>query len=221
MKEHKETNTEQLILKCAEEVFLERGFDGAKTTEIAKRAGVNHAMLHYYFRTKQNLFDVIFKNKVELFATSFSNTLAQELPLFDKIRQAIELHFDFIAQNPRLPFFLYTEIINNDERKLLFINTVKAKVENTIIEFDKSLSKEIEKGNIRKIDVTQLLLNIIALNVTTFMAYPIIETLIENEEERKKLIETRKKNNVEFIINSIRLDPDKPKYVQTSLNFDM
>lgn len=219
MEENKDINTEQFILQCAEEVFLERGFDGAKTTEIAKRAGVNHAMIHYYFRTKQNLFNIVFKNKVELFATSFSNTLKQDLPLFDKIAQAIEVHFDFLANNPRLPFFLYTEIVNNDERKRMLINAVTAKVDDTITELENLLEEEYSKGTIRKIKVAELLMNIAALNVTTFLAYPLIEVMIDNTEEIKQLIEDRKKSNIEFVINSIKIEKVQPIYKQTSLDF--
>lgn len=59
----KETTTEQLILEAAEAEFLEKGYGKARTTEIARRAGVNHSMLHYYFRTKENLFEVMFQKK--------------------------------------------------------------------------------------------------------------------------------------------------------------
>ena len=59
------SNTEQSILKAAEKEFLKKGFSGSKTTEIAKEAGVTHAMLHYYFRTKENLFNKVFEEKSE------------------------------------------------------------------------------------------------------------------------------------------------------------
>lgn len=215
----KEQNTEQFILQCAEEVFLERGFDGAKTTEIAKRAGVNHAMIHYYFRTKQNLFDVVFKNKVELFASSMSNTLKRDIPLFDRIRSAIEVHFDFIAANPRLPFFLYTEIVNHDDRKRLFLSMIMEKVKDVIGGLEDSLAGEHAKGTIRKIGATELMMNIAALNITTFLAYPLMEVLIDGKEKIDRLIEERKQSNVEFVLNSIKTDSPKPKYTQATLDF--
>lgn len=219
MQENKEANTEQFILQCAEEVFLERGFDGAKTTEIAKRAGVNHAMIHYYFRTKQSLFDVVFKSKVELFATSFSDTMAQDLPLFEKLKQAIEEHFDFLAKNPRLPFFLYSEIANSDQRKHIFIDAVMEKVKDTIHELEEALAEEHAKGTIRKMKATELLMNIVALNVTTFLAYPLLQVLVTDPEEEKEMVEQRKAGNVEFVLNSIKLERAQPSYKQTSLDF--
>ena len=62
------SNTEQSILKAAEKEFLKKGFSGSKTTEIAKEAGVTHAMLHYYFRTKENLFNKVFEEKARQLA---------------------------------------------------------------------------------------------------------------------------------------------------------
>ncbi len=219
MQENKEANTEQFILQCAEEVFLERGFDGAKTTEIAKRAGVNHAMIHYYFRTKRNLFDMVFKSKVELFATSFSDTMTQDLPLFEKLEQAIEHHFDFLAKNPRLPFFIYSEIVNSDEYKHVFIDAVIEKMIETIHELEDALADEHAKGTIRKMKATELLMNIMAVNVTTFLAYPLLQVLVARPEDEEEIIEQRKKSNVEFVLNSLKLERMQPTYKQTSLDF--
>ena len=64
MGEKEDKNTEQAILKAAEEEFLKKGYALSKTTDIAKQAGVTHAMLHYYFRTKENLFEKVFSQKV-------------------------------------------------------------------------------------------------------------------------------------------------------------
>lgn len=66
--EIKDRNTEQNILDAAEAIFLEKGYSGTTTTEIAKRAGVNHAMLHYYYRTKENLFEIIFEKQVKKYS---------------------------------------------------------------------------------------------------------------------------------------------------------
>lgn len=219
MEPNKRTNTEQTILRCAEEVFLERGYDGARTTEIAQRAGVNHAMIHYYFRTKLDLFNVIFQDKLSLLTDSFADTLIQERPFFDKIRLAVETHFDFMSDNPKLFFFLYSEIVNNAERKKLVAEFIEPKVRPILNILDKDMKKEVEKGNIRKVKALEILLNIISLNVITFLGLPLIETLCRDEGEVKNFMSERKANNVESIINSLRPHTDKPKYVQTSLDF--
>ncbi len=220
MSDIKDTNTEATILRCAEEVFLERGFDGAKTTEIARRAGVNHAMIHYYFRTKKNLFNVVFEEKLELLATSFSNSLSQNIPFFDKIRHAVESHFDFISENPRLLMFLYTEVVNDDDRKQLLATNILPKARKFLEELEKGVNEEVAKGTIRAIKPIEILLNIIALNVTTFLAFPLMEVVLGEGEMMDAIMAERKESNVEFILNGMKIHTTKPNYTQTSLSFD-
>lgn len=83
----KETNTEQLLPEAAEAEFLEKGYGKARTTEIAKRAGVNHAMLHYYFRTKEHLFEVVFRNKAALMSEVLYFSFNQDLPFLEKVKK--------------------------------------------------------------------------------------------------------------------------------------
>lgn len=101
-----QNSKEELILKAAEEEFMQKGFDGAKTTAIAARAGVTHAMLHYYYRTKENLFNKVLDDKLGIMIeTIFSTFRDQEVPFLDKIKMAIEVHFDFFVRNPGFTTF--------------------------------------------------------------------------------------------------------------------
>ncbi|MCD7898329.1 MAG: TetR/AcrR family transcriptional regulator [Bacteroides sp.] len=83
----KETNTENLILEAAEAEFMEKGYGKARTTEIARRAGLNHAMLHYYFRTKEHLFEVVFERKAKLMSEIMLFTFQQDLPFLERIKK--------------------------------------------------------------------------------------------------------------------------------------
>lgn len=93
-----ETDKEQLILKAAEEEFLEKGYNGAKTTSIAQKAGVTHAMLHYYYRTKEKLFELVFRNKVRLIADSLKYILDENNNFEDAIANFIHVHFEFLKK---------------------------------------------------------------------------------------------------------------------------
>ena len=117
------SNTEQSILKAAEKEFLKKGFSGSKTTEIAKEAGVTHAMLHYYFRTKENLFNKVFEEKAKQLADTFLSRVDESLPFLEKIKCFIEAHFDLLTANPELPLFIYREILTNECGKEARINT--------------------------------------------------------------------------------------------------
>ena len=94
-------NKEQAILEAAEREFIAKGFAGARTTSIAEAAGVTHAMLHYYFRTKEQLFERILDEKMRLMGESVLAAFGQPgLPLAERLRDGIERHFDFIMANP-------------------------------------------------------------------------------------------------------------------------
>ena len=96
---------------AAEQEFLTKGFDGARTTSIADAAGVTHAMLHYYFRTKEQFFGRILNEKMALMATSMVAVMGNpSLPLVERIGQGIGQHFDFLMTNPELPRFIINEV---------------------------------------------------------------------------------------------------------------
>jgi len=198
-------NTEQNILNAAEKVFLEKGFDRATTTEIARLAGVNHAMLHYYYRTKENLFAKIFSTKVEEVIHSLLFILSQDMPFQDKIKHGIEAHFDYLAKNPKLPFFIMNEFLLHSGRVKIFQPSILIAVNHLYASFDRDINQELALGTIRPITAENLLYNIIALNVCAFIAQPAITELFNwNNTNYKQFVEERKKENVETILNGLR-----------------
>lgn len=202
--EKSDISTEQTILEAAEQEFLEKGFAGAKTTVIAKRAGVNHAMIHYYFRTKENLFTMVFQQKIQVLATSFSQSFDPDLSFFEQLELAIGTHFDFIAANPRLLFFVYGEIITDDKRKKMLVRSVMPKLKNIVKRLKEGIENEVENGTIHFIRPTELLMNIIALNAITFLAMPLLQIIKRNDAEVENLLKQRKENNIHFIINGLK-----------------
>ena len=205
MVEKKDITTEQTILEAAEYEFLEKGFAGAKTTAIAKRAGVNHAMIHYYFRTKENLFSMVYQQKIKTLAESFSQSFNQDLPFFEQLRLAIGNHYDFVAANPKLLFFIYGEIITHDERKKMLVRSVFPKLKGIVKRLKDRIDAEVENGSMRFIRPTELLMNIIALNAITFLAMPLLQVIRRNDKEVEKLLLQRRENNIQFIINGLRV----------------
>lgn len=200
-----EINTEQAILAAAEKEFIEKGYALSKTTEIAKAAGVTHAMLHYYFRTKDNLFEKVFQEKTRLIASSFAAIVNDDLPFMEKIAKSVEFHFDFLAENPKLPFFVLNEIIANETRKetckYIFLPTIKQ----TQRKLSKELKEEIEKGTVCSIEASDLLLSIVSLNAFVFLAYPVVDMIAnENGIAAKAFLEQRKQENIKMILARLR-----------------
>ena len=205
MTEEKTPDTAQVILDSAERLFLEKGFALTSTTEIAREAGCNQALVHYYYRTKERLFESIFEMKVRLFIRSFMAIGNRDIPFAEKLREKIEAHFDILAKNQRLPFLIMNELLTNDAR----IKSIREKIEDlghTVLgQFEAELSVEIEAGRIRPIAPLDLVLTIISMNVSLFLARPILDELLGLDDAAfKELVARRKKENVTFILNGLR-----------------
>ena len=199
-------NTEQILLEAAEKLFIEKGFDGAKMTEIARLAGVNHALLHYYFRTKENLFNQIFEQKASQILKSFLTVTDDDAPFFEKLKDGIEAHFDFISKNPKLPLFVLREVVLDKSRRVFLEKNLFPMGEMLYKNFKTSIRKEVKKGTIRPVKALDLLLNIVSLNIFAFIAAQIMFDM-DAEENQKKIqifLEERKRNNVKLIINSLK-----------------
>jgi len=204
--ENNEVNTEQIILEAAEAEFLEKGYGNAKTIAIAQKAGVSHSMLHYYFRTKEQLFQKIFKDKVQKFTQVFSVVFEQNTDFKETLRRIIETQFKFVAQNPQLPMFIIREILSNKENREWAIKTFFPHIFPFLSTIEKMLNTEIAKGTIRPIVIQNLLMNILAINISTFVALPILkENLqLENDEMLENFLSERCESNVQFILNAIK-----------------
>lgn len=197
---------EQTILEVAERLFLEKGFKLTSTTEIAKKVGCNQALVHYYFRTKDNLFNSIFEQKFKLFFQGiFEMKNLSELQFQDKLRYIIEAHFDLLKKNPRIPALILNELSRQPEQVTILREKLRKIPEELMIEWNAELQDEIKKGNIRDISLIDLIYSMIALNVSMFVMMPLIEKLLMlDETQREFMIQHRKAENVDFVLKSLR-----------------
>lgn len=197
--------TEQVILETAERLFLEKGFALTSTTEIAKKAGCNQALVHYYFRTKENLFQQIFMQKVQLFASTFLSIDDEDLPFEEKLQRKIEAHFDLLSANPKLPFLLLNEVFTNPERLMQIKEKIELLPLMMLNRLDRELREEIDKGQIRPISTIDLIINVLSLNIFLFLSRPILSVLLNSPEENwPELEKHRKQEIVTTILNSLR-----------------
>ncbi len=201
-----EQKTEQVILDAAEIEFLNKGFGLTKTTEIAARAGVNHALLHYYFRTKENLFEKVFEKKVQELSDSLLTIIGQDCSFLDRVKGGIEAHFDFIASNPKLPHFVFNELIQNP-RRLEKCKPLIAPVFKAVYKTMKNgVFNAIREGEIREIEPMHLMYDIVSMNVVVFMMQPVIGEIVEIEgKEYSEFLKQRKAENVETVLSRLRI----------------
>ena len=197
---------EQQILAAAEQEILTRGYDGARTTSIAQAAGVTHAMLHYYFRTKEQLFERIVDEKFETMSHSMFAIMGDpSLPIVERIKGGIEAHFDFVAQNPLLPRFVINEIISRPERYDVLYKRVGAIIDNVYRGLQSEINRSAEYGEIERVDIKMLFISIMSLNIFTFLAYPFMEPLMgELMANRERFLAERKAENIETILRRIK-----------------
>lgn len=200
MDKKKTQSKKELILKAAEYEFMANGYEATKTTQIAERAGVTHAMLHYYFQTKENIFKKIYEDKINMLKEPIVALVEnKEMELSQRIDTIIETHFEFLKANPTLPYFVISEMNNNP----LLIETMKENIGEVMGKSYKKLQKEIDEyvaqGIINPITALDLLLDIVSLNVSAFVMLPIMKSVVSNKDEQNAILEQRKREIKETI----------------------
>ena len=196
-------DTEQKILESARNVFIQKGLAGARMQDIADQAGVNKALLHYYFTSKDKLFNIVFEQEFGNFFSSLAQVIASDQPLFEKIKKVVALDIEKLSQFPDMPIFVLNEVSRNPEVILSRLQNIP--VEMVLGLFQQQINAEVERGNIRPIAAGQLLVNIQSLCVFPFLARPMLRGVMKmNEEEFKAMIQLRKNEVAEFIINGIK-----------------
>lgn len=196
-------NTEQKIFEAATELFLEKGVDRTSVREIAARADINLALMNYYFRSKENLFDAIFSQLVKTNTRKLIKILDSDLGLEEKIRQYVGVYIDMLSENPLLVSFVMSILHRSRDR------ITEMKAVSSLYSTDKfalQIIEEGKKGNIRRTDPTQLYVDMLSL-----IAFPFaIKSLVMDkrtftEEEFAAFIKDRKERIPDMLIESLRV----------------
>jgi AcrR family transcriptional regulator len=195
-------DTENLILDAARKVFIRNGFEGTTMQMIADEADINKALLHYYYRNKDRLFEGVFMEAFGKMLPKIQQILFSEKPFMEKIGIFVESYITTLQEVPEIPMFILHEIHRNPER--VIANVSKSGINPAA--FKEMIEAEVKKGTIREIDPYQLLVNMLAMCIFPFAAKPIIQGFIFRNDEKKFLefIEKRKTEVTIFIINSIK-----------------
>lgn len=198
----KEHSTEQAILQAAKKVFIRKGLEGARMQEIADEAGINKALLHYYFRSKDKLFEGIFVEAFQKLVPDILELLDSDLPLFEKIEMFTGKYIATFIENPMVPGFIMHELSRDPERIVNVIRNIGIKPQ----VFVKQIEKEIKIGNIIPVHPYHLIVNMLSMCIFPFVASPILTNVLFNQKTEKynEFIVQRKKEVPEFIINAIK-----------------
>lgn len=199
----KDHNAEERILAAAKKVFTTKGMAGARMQDIADEAGINKALVHYYFRDKDKLFEVVFLAEAQKFFPKINSIFNSEVPLFEKIENFVAEYIDEMQENPYLPWFVMNELHRDPDQFMYKIwgekNLPKPQ---KLLE---QIEKEVKKGTIKRISPIHLLMNLLSMTIFPFVARPMLtRNLRLNETQFKEVMDQRKKEIPKFIFDSIR-----------------
>ncbi|MDQ3291951.1 MAG: TetR/AcrR family transcriptional regulator [Bacteroidota bacterium] len=202
VKKEKDQSTEQRILQAAKTVFIHKGMAGARMQDIADEAGINKAMLHYYFRSKEKLFEVIFREAVGRFLPKLNSIIAMESSLFEKIQIFCREYIDVLTDNPYIPLFVVNEA---NKQPYEFLGAMMGSNKPNLGALINQIEEEIKQGIIKPISPAQLLLNMMSMCIFPFLGRPIWNFLSGMDElQFNFLMQQRKEEVATFIINSIK-----------------
>lgn len=202
-----ELNAEERILAAARKIFVKKGYDGARMQAIADEAGINKAMLHYYFRNKDLLYERIF---VEFTGKLFPNINAvlsnESLDIFEKVEKFVETYIHFLAQNPDIPIFIIGEMSKRPEVLQKVFNEKEAKNEAPMVaKFAMELMQESAKGKIKAMNPFHFMISVVSMCAFPFAAKPMVQIIMKmSEEDFNLFVQERKKEIVTLLHSAMR-----------------
>ncbi|MCC6601505.1 MAG: TetR/AcrR family transcriptional regulator [Crocinitomicaceae bacterium] len=181
-------STEEKIKLAARKVFTEKGFAATRTRDIAEAAGINLALLNYYFRSKQKLFDLIMMENVQLFIEAIKNVLDNErLTLNEKVALFVEGYIEMLKKNPDLPLFILQEIRRHPEK---FANQLAAKE----IFLKSHFFKQLQAASKGRINPVHIVVSMLGLTIFPFIAGLFLQNITNiNQVQFDKMMDERKK----------------------------
>lgn len=196
----KEKLTEDKIVEAAREVFIEKGMVGARMQEIADKAGINKSLLHYYFRSKEKLFNAIFNILIGKISGMFGNILQEGVSIENKVKGFVDTYIDVLLKNPFLPNFIINEITRNPDG--LIERFTQAKIEPH--KFFEPLEKQLKAEGF-SIPVQDFVINSISMVIFPIIAKPMLEKIFFEGDKKayKAYIIERKVSLVTFIMNAL------------------
>ncbi|HUW94101.1 MAG TPA: TetR/AcrR family transcriptional regulator [Bacteroidales bacterium] len=197
--------TEEKIFKAATVVFEEKGFAAARMQEIADLAGINKALLHYYFHSKEQLFEAVFQPLMKKMFEKIISVFMLEIPFEEKIRLYYNEHINILIKNPRLPLFLLNEISHNPGLVKGLTETIDyLKLRDVIFRMHE---KELKEYGVSKKDLPQVMVTIISLAIFPFAAREIMKIMtsqIGNNKSFNSFMRERKDFAAGFVISALK-----------------
>lgn len=189
----KDLSTEEKIKMAARLLFLKKGFAATKTRDIAEEAGINLALLNYYFRSKQKLFDLIMMETMKGFVQSLNAILNEnQTDLFTKMEFIVSAYLDLLSREPEIPLFIISELRQGHGPQLIQQLQIKKVLMNSALYAQ--YQEAVTQKKIANLPFIQFLMNLLGMTVFPFIAAPILKSFADlNDDDFQKQIQIRKK----------------------------
>ena len=203
-------DTEQRILAAAKSVFVRRGTAGARMQEIAEEAGVNQALLHYYFRSKDGLAAAVFREAAGRLLPTVFRLLASDLSLEQKVEQFVHLYIDTVRQSPFMPGYIISELHHHPERLTALMSEAAGfapaiMARGFLDRLDRQIKERVAAGTMRSIAPEQFLVNLLGLAVFPFITRPLLQHVIGMDDAAfERFLDERRRELPTFILNALR-----------------
>ncbi|MDR0619965.1 MAG: TetR family transcriptional regulator [Bacteroidales bacterium] len=197
------TEVQQRIVLSARKLFIQRGLKGTTVRDIANDSNTNIAMVNYYFRSKNNLFETVFGETFNILVKKIFSIKNSNLPFFDLVREWIYSYYDTLIEYPDLPNFVLNELSHNPG--MLKDNKQFQQLHQLYYYLVEQLLEEERKGTIRHVPVNDFVINIISLSVFPFAAYPVVSQFLNlSKSQYVKAMKKHREYVADFIIQAIR-----------------
>jgi AcrR family transcriptional regulator len=206
----RDESTEQRILDAAHAVFIRSGTAGARTQEIAKEAGVNSALLHYYFRSKERLAEAVFTRAAGQLLPAVIRILASDAALEDKVDQVVQTELLHLAKAPYLPGYILSELAHHPERAGQLVSAVTGMVPAEIgmrvsAVLGRQIDERVRAGRMHQIAPDQFIVNLLSMCVFPFAARPMLMALLGFDQTGfDRFIDRRRKELAPFFLRALR-----------------
>jgi AcrR family transcriptional regulator len=206
----RDTDTEARILDAAHLVFVRRGTAGARMQDIADEAGVNKALLHYYFRSKSRLAAAVFQRVARGLFLRVSEILGSDAAIEDKVRRVVHLYLEQLMKTPYAPAYVISELNQHPDRAAQFVEAVRHIREQSLSTdvldtLGKQLRRGVRAGEMRAISTPQFIANLASLCIFPFAARPMLCAILDLDDRGfARFIEERKTVLPEFFLNALR-----------------
>jgi len=206
----RDESTEQRILDAAHAVFIRSGTAGARTQEIAKEAGVNSALLHYYFRSKERLAEAVFTRAAGQLLPAVIRILASDAALEDKVDQVVQTELLHLAKAPYLPGYILSELAHHPDRAGQLVSAVTGMVPGEIgmrvsAVLGRQIDERVRAGRMHQIAPDQFIVNLLSMCVFPFAARPMLMALLGFDQTGfDRFIDRRRKELAPFFLRALR-----------------